>query len=99
MAYEDIYPERVGKLDIFPEIHDGDLVEVTIIGDPEGLRYLAELLNNLADENQIKNDEPEGSRMHIHLHRNNHLGGHSCEVEVCRADAKGTGEWPEFMQT
>ena len=26
------------------------------------------------------------------------LGDHSREVEICRADAKGTGELPDYME-
>jgi hypothetical protein len=83
-------------LNIYPEITDGRLIAVNIDGNPEGLRYLAEVLNKLADINQEKCDIPRGEREHIHLHKNYQLCEHSCEVEICRADAKGTGELPDY---
>ena len=92
-------PERRGKLDIYPQIDKGAYPSITIIGDPHGLHYLSELLTILADRDQESNDDlPQGEREHIHLYREYQLGGHSCEVEVCRADAKGTGELPDFMK-
>ena len=33
----------------------------------------------------------------IHIHPEYQLGEHSCELEIFRADAKGTGEFPDFM--
>ena len=92
------YPKKQGKIDIYPQIIDGNLVTISIIGDPDGLRYMARLLDYLADYDQEKSQDPIGTREHIHLHRNEQLGDYSCEVELCRADAKGTGELPEFMQ-
>ena len=91
-------PENNGKLDIYSKTHEDNIQEVTIIGDPDGLRYLSGLLKALADYDQDSRNSPKGSREHIHLHRKCQLGKHSCEVEVCRADAKGTGELPEFMR-
>ena len=91
-------PGKNGKLDIYPEIHEGNIIEVTIIGDPDGLRYLSKLLKALADYDQNSTDIPKGEREHIHLHANCQLGNHLCEVEVCRADAKGIGELPDFMK-
>ena len=92
------YPDKEGKVDIFSQIHYGSTPCVTIIGDPKGLRYLAKLLNALADYNQDESGDPIGEREHIHLHANAQLGNHSSEVELCRADAKGTGELPDFMK-
>jgi len=92
------YPNKVGNIDIYPEIHQGNIVTISIVGDPIGLKYLAELLNYVADFNQEKSKEPYGSREHIHLHPNEQLGKHSCEVEICRADAKGSSELLEFMK-
>jgi hypothetical protein len=91
-------PENKGKLDIFLKTHEDNTPEVMIIGDPDGLRYLSELLKALADYDQDSRNLPIGEREHVHLHANCQLGKHSCEVEVCRADAKGTGELPEFMR-
>jgi hypothetical protein len=83
------------SLNIYPELYEYT-VAVTIVGDPNGLRYLASILNKLADVNQEKLDIPVGEREHVHLHANEQLGDHSCEVEICRADAKGTGELPDY---
>ncbi len=92
------YPYKSGLIDIYPEVIEGNVVTVSIVGDPKGLKYFAGLLRWLADFNQDDNKDPIGSRFHIHLHRDEQLGSHSCEVEICRADAKGTGELPEFMR-
>jgi hypothetical protein len=91
-------PKDKGKLDIYPEITEGNCPSVTIIGDPNGLRCLSEILKALADYDQNSDDSPIGEREHIHLHRQYQLGRHSCEVEISRADAKGTGELPDFMK-
>ena len=91
-------PENKGKLDIYSDIVEDNVPIVTIIGDPDGLRYLSELLQALADYDQDSDNSPKGEREHVHLHSKCQLGKHSCEVEVCRADAKGTGELPEFMR-
>jgi hypothetical protein len=92
------YPEKSGNIDIYPQIIDANQVAVTIMGDKEGLRYLASLLNWMADFDQESNADPDGTREHIHLHRETQLGCFSCEVSLCRADAKGTGELPDFMK-
>ncbi len=86
-----------GILDIYPSVIEGKQPAVTIIGNPDGLRYLAELLHYLADFDQSMTDGPKGSREHFHLHAGDQLGKHSCEVELCRADAKGTGDLPDFV--
>ena len=91
-------PDNNGKLGIYSEIDEDNVLGITIIGNPDGLRYLSEVLQALADYDQDSDNSPKGEREHVHLHRNCQLGKHSCEVEVCRADAKGTGELPEFMR-
>lgn len=91
-------PKSKGRIEIFPAIHHGNVPSVTIIGDPAGLRHLAELLHAVADADQSQTPAPPGTREHIHLHPQQHLGSHSCEVEICRADAKGTKGLPEFMK-
>jgi len=77
---------------------------ILIGGDPEGLRALAGLLAWLAsvDQNSLTG-MPEGERFHVHLHARdaegfNSLTWFSEETEVCRLDAKGTGELPEKYQ-
>ncbi len=86
-----------GKLNIYPRVI-GNSSEVIIIGDPNGLRDLARLLNTIADFDQDSTNAPAGSREHTHLTPTTHLGCYSTRVEICRADAKGTGELPEYME-
>lgn len=92
-------PKIKGKIDIYPEIHYDNVPSVTIIGDPAGLKSLANLLTFLADWDQNESGCPDGEREHIHLNPEckEQLGDHSCQVEICRADAKGTGQLPDFM--
>ncbi len=91
-------PENKGKLDIYSKTDEDNIPEVIIIGDPDGLRYLSGVLKELADYDQDSRNSPEGTREHVHLHKKCQLGKQSCEVEVCRADTKGTGELPDFMR-
>ena len=80
------YPEKSGNINIYPGIIDASQVEITIIGDKEGLRYLASLLNWMAD---LESDfDHNGIREHIHLHRETQLGDFSCEVVIYREDKK-----------
>jgi len=89
-------PRIEGSLEISTS-RDG----VFIGGDPEALRSLAGLLTWLADVDQRSlSTQPDGERCHAHLHANgpagfNSLTPFSVEREVCRLDAKGTGEFPE----
>ena len=90
-------PEKSGRICI--NTNPGDRpVEVVIWGDPDGLRYLAGILNWLADFDQARNSDPVGTREHLHLMPGEEVDMQSCYVEVCRADAKGTGELPRFMR-
>jgi hypothetical protein len=73
---------------------------IFIGGDPDGLRSLARLLTWLAsiDQNSLSNI-PDGERYHVHLHVGdakgfNSLTQSSQETELCRLDAKGTGDFP-----
>lgn len=91
-------PKIKGKLDIYPLIHYGDTLGINIIGNPDGLRSLAKLLQYLADWDQNLSGMPVGEREHIHISPESQLDDHSCQVEICRADAKGTGELPDFMK-
>lgn len=84
-------------LNIHPEILYGNKIKINIVGNPKGLLYLAKLLTELANIDQEKvEDLPVGEREHTHLFPSCQLNEHSCEVELCRADAKGTGEYPEY---
>ena len=73
---------------------------VFIGGDPDGLRSLAKLLIWLASVDQESlTAQPDGERCHVHLHARdadafNSLTPLSLETEVCRLDAKGTGDLP-----
>jgi hypothetical protein len=74
---------------------------VFIGSDPAALRSLARLLTWLADVNQeTLPNMPDGERCHVHLHAGkpapwNSLTPISAETELCRLDAKGTGDLPE----
>ena len=74
---------------------------ILIAGDPDGLRSLARLLTWLADVDQESLPTmPNGERCHVHLHAGepvesfNSLTAFSEQTELCRLDAKGTGEFP-----
>jgi len=85
------YPEVSGHLEITRGKHG-----VFIGGDPKGFRSLARLLNFLADVNQDELKQlPDGERDHTHLHPGSQLGMNSEEVEICRLDAKGKGDFPK----
>jgi hypothetical protein len=76
---------------------------VWIAGDPIALRSLAKLIVWLADVNQeSQRGIPVGERIHVHLYPNdpgfNSLTGFSENTEICRLDAKGTGQFPEKYQ-
>lgn len=75
---------------------------VFIGGDPAGLRSLAKLLIWLASADQEKHPTmPDGEREHVHLYARDsaesyfQLTQFSVLTELCRLDAKGTGEFPE----
>lgn len=94
-------PPQVGSIEISKR-RGG----VFIGGDPEGLRSLANLLNWLADVDQESHPTmPVGEREHVHLYANlpaeslNCLTPFSVTTEICRLDAKGTGDFPEKYYT
>ena len=91
-------PEIKGKLEIFHHVINETSQKIVVIGDPEGLGSLSKLIKYLADWDQNLSGMPIGEREHIHLDPGFALGQHSCSVEICRADAKGTGKYPAFMQ-
>jgi hypothetical protein len=84
------YPEVNGHVEISHGKHG-----IFIAGDPQGLRSLAKLLNFLAEVDQEKIPfMPDGERDHTHLHPGCQLSKNAVETEICRLDAKGTGEFP-----
>jgi len=91
--------EIKGHLDIvIHDCKDDDEIskwqEVSIHGDPEGLRSFAKLLNKIADLNQENQEDlPVGAREHYHLRPNLELSKSSVEAIVGRIDAKGTGRF------
>jgi len=92
-----ISPPRIeGNLEVSKRKTD-----IFIGGDPEGLRSFARLLMWLADiDQELLSSQPDGERCHVHLHTKdaegfNSLTPFSSETEVCRLDAKGTGEFPK----
>ena len=57
-------PENKGKLDIYSDIVEDNAPIVTIIGDPDGLRYLSEVLQALADYDQDSHRNlPKGEKV------------------------------------
>jgi len=93
--------EIEGHLDIFVSRNEDETEgqisqwdEILIHGDPEGLKSLAKLLNEIANLNQEKVKDkylPIGAREHYHLRPNIELSKSSVKVIVGRLDAKGTG--------
>jgi hypothetical protein len=72
---------------------------VFIGGNPDGLRSLARILNWLAEIDQESHPTmPDGEREHTHLYRGTHLSEFSVLTELCRLDAKGTGDLPEIYK-
>jgi hypothetical protein len=96
-------PAVKGRLWVIPSIELGHEARVWVGGDPEGLRSLAANLAYLAGVDQEAVGVPRGERDHIHLSPKRRfsdfgeLGTFSCEVELCRADASGTGEIPHEL--
>ena len=91
-------PAIQGKLEIYHYLINENQEKIAVIGDPEGLRSLSEMIRFLADWDQDLSGIPIGEREHIHIRPGTELGKRSCEVEICRADAKGTGKYPAFME-
>ena len=95
----DNLPKNTGKLSIFPSIQEGHHFLVTIVGDSEGMRYFARVLDYMADVQVAKQDMPEGARAHIPLHPGLQLIDHLSEVQICRAAAKGSETLAEYFPT
>ena len=93
-------PNR-GKLWVF-SYREGRKKTVGIYGDPKGLRYLARLLNDVADVDQTKVPDmncPPSEGVHYHLY--NHSGfiePKSDSIVFGRADAKRGGIWFEALE-
>jgi hypothetical protein len=93
--------EIEGQLDIFVTHNENEYRgkilkwdEVSIHGNPEGLKSLAKLLIEIAELNQEKVEDkylPIGAREHYHLRAGIELSNSSDQVIVGRLDAKGTG--------
>ena len=88
-------PKNKGNIEISIIPDDAFGQGVFIGGDPEGLRSLAKLLLLLAELDQdaalkVSNE----TREHIHLRPHVRLSGNSAPTELCRLDAKITGEFP-----
>lgn len=88
-------PECKGNIEISIVPDDVFGQGVFIGGDPGGLRSLAEMLLGLAelDQDAALKASPE-IREHIHLRPHARLSGNSAPTELCRLDAKITGEFP-----
>jgi hypothetical protein len=94
------YPSQKGNL----VISHGEDIEgrcVYIYGDPQGLRSLGELLIAEAELDQTRFPEinlPAGVPHHIHLYAGKHIHPQSLSLVIGRLDAKGTGEYPEWLR-
>jgi hypothetical protein len=68
---------------------------IGIYGDPKGLRFLATLLNNIADVDQSRTPDlncPPSEGVHYHMDvRDGHLHPRSVNLIFGRLDAKGDG--------
>jgi hypothetical protein len=106
MKYKQIKGNEIeGQLDIFishnEDENDREIIkqnEVSIHGNPEGLKSLAKLLIEIAELDQEEVDNkylPIGAREHYHLRPGIELSKSSIEVIVGRLDAKGTGNFYE----
>jgi hypothetical protein len=90
-----------GRLSVF-SYREGRQKTVGIYGDPKGLRYLAQLLNDVAAVNQSKVPDlncPPTEGVHYHVY--NHSGfidPKSDSLVVGRADAKRGGIWFETLK-
>ncbi len=96
-VYENL-PEPAGRLAVFPTVYEGHQVLVSVVGDAEGLRYLSKLLAYMADLEIAKQQMPPGERAHVPLFPGRQLIAHSCNVEICRAEAKDTGAVPPYFE-
>ena len=104
MEYKQLKGNEIeGELDIFVshnhDDEDGEITkwnEISIHGNPEGLRSLAKLLIEIANLNQDEVEDkylPIGAREHYHLTPNIELSKSSDRVIAGRLDAKGTGSF------
>lgn len=94
-----------GNIDVFiahyEEEFDGEIEkwdEILIHADPEGMRALANLLNEMADLNQDAVEHkhlPIGARAHISLRPGVELSKSSTSLVLGRLDAKHTGDFYE----
>lgn len=92
-SYSDV-PAHYGTLSIAPTLLNGQVVKVTIMGDSDGMDYLSDLLKYMAELDVELRNMPDGARAHFPLRPGLQLHELSCEVEICRAEAKGSGELP-----
>jgi hypothetical protein len=80
---------------------EGRSKTVGIYGDPKGLRYLAKLLNEVADVDQSKVPDmncPPSVGVHYHLYNSSgRIHPKSENILLGRADAKTGGIWFEPM--
>jgi hypothetical protein len=90
-------PKIKGSLEI-SKSRDG----ILIAGDPAALRSLAKLITWLANiDQESRTGVPVGERCHVHLYPRDKpepfgdsLTRFSENTEICRFDAKGTGDFP-----
>ena len=90
-------PEPRGRIWVAPRVVNNREITVGILGDGEGLQYLAGVCRYLSSLDQPAAGIPPGSREHVHLELAGALGSPSSYVELSRADASGTGEIPGWL--
>lgn len=70
---------------------------VEIFGDPEGLEYLGEVMKCVSEIDQRTASVPRGERYRLHLEPSAELEKYSCYLDIVRADASLTGDYPEGL--
>ena len=72
-------------------------MNVEILGDPAGLEYLGEVMKYVSEIDQRTSCVPGGDRYRLTLEPGVQLEKYSCYLDIVRADASGTGEYPEYL--
>ena len=97
MIKQPVRPKSRGRIWVTPGIQYLREVRVEILGDPEGLEYLAEVMKYVSEIDQRTACVPRGERYRLRLDPGVELEEYSCYVDIIRADATGTGEYPEGL--
>jgi hypothetical protein len=92
-----IKPKPRGRLWVAPGTVNVREMNIDIYGDPEGLEYFAELLRYVAQVDQRIACVPRGDRYRVQLEPGAELKEGSGYLDLVRADASGTGAYPEHL--